>query len=946
MIQQDNLDIAVRSFACKADEKVKQIQNNKGNRKKSNPKPSKWTLIFDTETTVDAAQNLRFGTYQVRKSDALEDTGVFYHPEILSSDEVNTLEIYAKEHGLTIMTVSEFIDDVFYLYGYKWRGLIVGFNLPFDISRLNIGHSTARTNKFSKLMQNGFSFKLSDDPFHPNVQIKHVSAKNSFMQFVSPGGQRTTRGERKKGRYRGVKRGFFLDLKTISSALTSQSHSLDSLAKSLKVDALKHETEEHGQTLSESYIAYAVQDTQTTWECYLKLKDMYATHNLTGTDIHKIHSEASLGKAYLKEMGIQPWMQLQPNFPKDKLGIIMSTYYGGRSEVHIRKEITQVLYCDFLSMYPTVCTLMGLWKFVTATGIDWYDSTKTTAEFLSSISIDELQKPETWTNFQTLVKVKANGEVFPVRAKYGDDKQHTIGANFLTNNEGQWFALADCIAAKTLTGQTPEVLEAITFTPKEQQANLKTICVAGDGNYQVNPTAGDFFKSINDRRREVKSGIKSASEDEKLRLNAQQLSLKLLANSTSYGIFVELNVEEDKKLQNLDLYTSNGEENSIKMKKLERAGSFFHPLLATLITGAARLKLAIAERLTLDSGLDWAFCDTDSMALAKPEGMSREQFSNKTKQVYEWFKPLSPYKGKPSLFQIEDENYKNGELEPLYCYAISSKRYALFNLDNNNKPIMRKVSAHGLGHLQAPYKKSDEGYLKGVQPWQQDTWFEIVSAALEGRQPNYRKLKNFKQPAVSRYAATTPHLLKWFDKYNEGKPFLQCVKPFNFMHSMQAKRGLVVTPKPMATYTNNKEKAKYFDRETGEPVAKSKLKTYEESLAQYHIHPEEKFLNGNFCDTGKTQRRHVVVSSIQHIGKEANKLEEQFYLGTDPDAQLEYGMCDEEKQKQLETVVQAIKKYGTTRIAELSGVSARYLRSIKNGRAVSEKILVHLNKFI
>ena len=40
------------------------------------------------------------------------------------------------------------------------------------------------------------------------------------------------------------------------------------------------------------------------------------------------------------------------------------------------------------------------------------------------------------------------------------------------------------------------------------------------------------------------------------------------------------------------------------------------PLLGVLITGAARLMLAITERLVLDEGLDWAFCDTDSMALA------------------------------------------------------------------------------------------------------------------------------------------------------------------------------------------------------------------------------------------------------------------------------------------------------------------------------------------
>ena len=34
----------------------------------------------------------------------------------------------------------------------------------------------------------------------------------------------------------------------------------------------------------------------------------------------------------------------------------MSTYYGGRSEVRMRRMAVRVLYCDFLSMYPTVST--------------------------------------------------------------------------------------------------------------------------------------------------------------------------------------------------------------------------------------------------------------------------------------------------------------------------------------------------------------------------------------------------------------------------------------------------------------------------------------------------------------------------------------------------------------------------------------------------------------
>lgn len=170
---------------------------------------------------------------------------------------------------------------------------------------------------------------------------------------------------------------------------------------------------------------------------------------------------------------------MQPDFPDDILGNIMSAYYGGRSEVHIRRNAVQVLYCDFLSMYPTVCTLMGLWRFVTAQGMDWHDSTPKTREFLDTVTIPDLQKQETWQSLCTLVQVMPDADIFPVRAKYGEDTQYTIGSNFLTSDTPQWFTLADCISAKLLTGRAPKILQAISFNPKAMQEGLKPVCVAG-----------------------------------------------------------------------------------------------------------------------------------------------------------------------------------------------------------------------------------------------------------------------------------------------------------------------------------------------------------------------------------------------------------------------------------------------------------------------------------
>jgi hypothetical protein len=38
------------------------------------------------------------------------------------------------------------------------------------------------------------------------------------------------------------------------------------------------------------------------------------------------------------------------------------------------------------------------------------------------------------------------------------------------------------------------------------------------------------------------------------------------------------------------------------------------------------------------------------------------------------------------------------------------------------------------------------------------------------------------------------------------------------------------------------------------------------------------------------ERKHIFASAIEHIGEEANRLEDQWYLGCDPKAQIVYRM--------------------------------------------------------
>ena len=76
------------------------------------------------------------------------------------------------------------------------------------------------------------------------------------------------------------------------------------------------------------------------------------------------------------------------------------------------------------------------------------------------------------------------------------------------------------------------------------------------------------------------------------------------------------------------------------------------------------------------------------------------------------------------------------------------------------------------------------------------------------------------------------------------------------------------------------------------------LRTYLQCLGTYHLHPEAKFQNGEHTDVGVTERRHVHAKGVEHIGKEANRWEERFFVGDDAAAQVSYGQPDEHRERE------------------------------------------------
>src|SRR3984885_1293014 len=983
----DRLIISLRSYVIR---KPKRGGNNK-HKRRNRPGLSHgerfaaqddWTLVFDCETRTTPDQNLRFGAYQLRHRGHLIERGVFYDTT-LSVHEQETLRTEIAQQQPTsdgerirLLTRDDFVEHVLFENGFLIGAQIVGFNLPFDLSRLAIGHVNAR-----RSMKSGFSFTLSNDKKWPRVSVRHLSQRASLIHFTGTRGANQTNEDDdqfNEDANRDPDRGYFVDVKTVAAALTSESHSLESLSKLLKVNTPKEPSEDHGEKLKPEYVRYGMRDVQTTWECFEVLSRRFSTLGLTGTGLCDLYSEASLGKAYLKGMGIKSWQDVQPDFSAEITGQIMSAYYGGRSEVHIRREIADIIHCDFRSMYPTICTLMGLWNFVRAKGIDYDDDTNKIRDFVESCTPDSLREQKAWRDLTAIVQVLPDRDIFPVRAHYSDEEAATIGLNYLSADAPIWFTLADVLASKVLTGKAPKILRVIRFHALAAQDRLHPITIAGK---RITLKIDDFYCALIDHRREIQAKQKLASDADKARLDSDQQGIKILANATSYGIFVELNVEEYDKSKDMLAYSAREYAAAFKWKKFEKRGRYFHPLLATLITGGARLMLALAEYQVLNQGLDWAFCDTDSIAIANVTMLPPEEFKSRAMTARDWFTDLNPYAEKGPILQLEKVDFPTdheGDLDhlvPPKCLAISAKRYVLFNHDDTGKPIIRKASGHGLGHLLEPYDEPPDLRRErikriGVPLWQEDFWREIIRAAKSGNPDTvaFDTLLNFDMPAASRYAATTTSLLDWFKAYNAGKPYADQVKPFNFLLSLQAKSRIEIAatdmealndplwrrgrkPRPAAPYFKNPIKAgEYaFDREmSNAQIPISWLKSHGRSLIRYHLHSERKFLDGEDDQHGMLRRRHVFALAFQLIGKEADNIEEREFIGDDEDDVIKHPLAGNDKSKLRIFVMSTQKKFGISDrdLCKRAHVSHHTIRILRAGQRISDSSLFKLVRTI
>jgi len=942
----------------------------------------KQILVFDTETTVDGLQRLTFGSYRYLEvgSDgkpALVEEGLFHDDDLAHSDPegFRVLTAYVKRHKeLKLFSRSGFLDEVFYRVAYQTRALVVGFNLPFDLTRLATSWGEGRGKFYG-----GFSLVLweawdankqecIEDRWRPRLLMNLLDSKRAFIEFATPlaldpQDADVIEGEAGK-KTKWAFRGNFLDLRTLAYAQTGESYSLASACKAFGVRHGKGIAKEHGR-ITKEYIDYNRRDVLATCELLIRLADEFEVHPI-GLNPCKAFSPASIGKAYMRSLGVMSPFQKFADLPREVDGIAMSAYYGGRAECHIRKTPVPVVHTDFISMYPTVFALLGLWDLVTAQSLVIEECTAEAQAQLSAATAETYFTSENWGQLNWFGEIEPSGDIVPVRAQYDPaNPALNIAVNTLTSSQPFWFAGPDLVASSLLARNPPRLKRAIRLVPKGKQEGLKEVLFSG--TLPIDPAGSDFIKTLIEQRKRIQKGGLAREDRERI-----ARALKLVANSTSYGIFAEINQERLPKDSEADVRVyAAGSSFDATSRTPESPGEFCRPPFAALITAAARLMLALLERSVTDMGGTFAFCDTDSMAIVATKrgglvpvtgGPARNRRGKRGVKALSWtqvseivekFADLNPYDPsavRGSVLEIKDVNFgKGGKQLPLYVYVIASKRYTFFRKRGKSKLQIIEPSEHGLGHLLNPMPDSEPGL------WIELLWRSIVANELGIPVP---KIPFLDLPALTRITVSSPHILRPFMAAQIELPFKERTSPTIFMLSASvAPNGHPVGADPLrfhlvspyqpdssrwlATNWTDLHSGHQYQASTSYPAHPymAQIRSYRDVLSEYVAHPEPKSATtkGEPCGRktrGLLERRRVGAQSIVCVGKETNRLE-SVQQGLVHDWGEVYSIYHNPELDPWRTEILSILKTIPAQIlAELAHVSTRTIRSIRNGHSV------------
>ena len=822
-------------------------------------------LVFDCETTEDAFQRLRFGCYAIWKREGqkhvLEGEGVFVG-ERLSPAEVAEIEAFAHTQGLAFITRKEFV-KLLKEEGYDAGTLVVGYNLPFDISRIAVCATSSRGRN-----RNAFSFVLDKRCHIPNIRIKQIEERAAFIEWLKPHSK--YKPQESRIRFEGR----FLDASSLVTILVGHPLSLKDACEWFHARVRKSEYKGEDAPIAEQ-LSYCRNDVQATFSLYEELRRWYDKQYfadwMQGTSrgdphavpITQVYTKASMAKALFRRMGFLGTHDALQTVPPQHLGYAATACYAGRNEVHVRAVPCNAVDLDFTSCYPAVFTLQNLWGIYTAKALGIEEvQTREVEEILQEVSHNPkiLFNQNYWKKLPVFVQVTPKGAILPIRTVQGDDYRLTTAP--VTSDTPLWYTLPDLIAS-VLLGHTHEmrgksgegfrgdIHQAFRVVPRASR-RLNQVKVEG---FSVIPD-DRFFARLVQIRKKLRKDCPTAGW------------IKEAANSACFGLAFELDEEQlaGKDRKDIHCYHLGHQEWSAR-RRYEKPGKYAHPFVASLVTAGARLLLAMLQREVQTRNACLLWCNTDGMAIAlEPVGSEASEYGVRgireedLQAIIAEFNRLNPY-DEPVQHFLREETRGT-------AFAIAPNLYCIRKEDGSFGSIPRS----GLGEIVWPNGISA---AEGIRTF----WNAILTEEVpEG----WKTL-----PLLRKYPIKRPQAWKLAKRIGDVLPFgfLTVAVTAGFGEKREYLFGAHCKDAKEALHQRFYDKDGQWckieplpDEELEVPPKRTRyVETFEWYLDQYRRHHDQKMQTLNGEEVGPTTKgklvpRPVSVGRISYSGKAINAL--------------------------------------------------------------------------
>jgi hypothetical protein len=289
---------------------------------------------------------------------------------------------------------------------------------------------------------------------------------------------------------------------------------------------------------------------------------------------------------------------------------------GGRAEARLRLVDVPVVLADGISHHQVSGHLTGASSFPQSErvrcrllrpghGLEGF------VRFLKELTPEALLDPSTWPHLAGVAMVEPNGSRGVVRGAGVEDEDTTRTTIIESGTHPIPMMLPD-VADAVLHGKPPKIVSAYVFSPEGVPAGAHRVKLPGgitwDPKLDV-PHRRNVFRDLPTALAEV--ALRSKAGTLKVEPGSPEAftsAAKVARNAGGYGLPGNVNPSGRA-------HRAWGPYGPLEATIGEEPGFMFDPGVYALVASGARLLLGLLERLIADAGGEFAFCDTDALAI-------------------------------------------------------------------------------------------------------------------------------------------------------------------------------------------------------------------------------------------------------------------------------------------------------------------------------------------